>query len=280
MSKNLLSAVGLSAALACLALAPAPALSQDPQAGVNPLLTPNPYNSPPEVKGGPVPRLPGGKPDLQGVWLVRAPGNSMSMLSVETLPGGRGPRKGVITDPPDGKIPYQPWARQKQQDLAKNHMVEESDAHCLLGGFPHASFTPFGFRVLQPPGEVVMVWEFMHAYRVIPLDGRPHIDAKTRLYMGDSRGRWDGDTLVVDVTNQKARPWIDQAADFHSDAIHVVERFTPLDSNNIAYEATIEDPKVYTRPWKIAYFYSRVLDPKYEALEFACIEGERDINNR
>src|SRR6202012_858967 len=80
-----------------------------PQQGVNPLLTPNPYNSPPEVKGGPVPRLPDGKPDLQGVWLVRAPGNSMSMLSVETLPGGRGPRKGVITDPPDGKIPYQPW---------------------------------------------------------------------------------------------------------------------------------------------------------------------------
>jgi hypothetical protein len=98
------------------------------------------------------------------------------------------------------------------------------------------------------------------------------------LFMGDSRGHWEGDTLVVDVTNQMARSWIDQAADFHSDAIHVVERFTPLDSNNIAYEATIEDPKVFTRPWKIAYFYSRVLDPKYEALEFACIEGEVDLS--
>jgi hypothetical protein len=116
-------------------------------------------------------------------------------------------------------------------------MVEESDAHCLLGGFPHASFTPFGFRVLQPPGEVAMVREFMHAYRVIPRDGRPHLDAKTRLYMGDSRGHCEGDTLVVDVTNQKARPW------------------------------------------KIAYFYSRVLDRRYEALKFACIEGERDISN-
>lgn len=250
------------------------------QEGVNPLLTPNPYNSPPEVKGGPVQRLPDGKPDMQGVWLVRVPGNSMSMLSVETLTSARGVRKGVITDPPDGKIPYQPWARQKQVDLAKNHMIEESDAHCLLGGFPHASFTPFGFRLLQPPGEVAMVWEFMHAYRVIPMDGRPHLDAGTKLYMGDSRGHWDGDTLVVDVTNQKGRSWIDQAADFHSDAIHVVERFTMLDSNNMAYEATVEDPKVYTRPWKMAYFFSKYNDPKYEALEFACVEGETDIKNQ
>ncbi len=248
-----------------------------PQQGVNPLLTPNPYNSPPEVKGGPVPRTPDGKPDLQGVWLVRAPGNSMSMLSVESSGAGRGARKGVITDPADGKIPYQPWAREKQKDLAANHMLEESDAHCLLGGFPHASFTPFGFRLLEPPGEVAMVWEFMHAYRVIPMDGRPHVDAKTRLFMGDSRGHWDGDTLVIDVTNQMARPWIDQAADFHSDAIHVVERFTMLDSNNIAYEATVEDPKVYTQPWKMAYFFSKYNDPKYEALEFACIEGEVDM---
>jgi hypothetical protein len=257
---------------------PAGLLAQGQQQGVNPLLTPNPYNSPPEVKGGPVPRLPDGKPDLQGVWLVRAPGNSMSMLSVETTTG-RGGRKGVITDPPDGRIPYQPWAREKQQDLAKNHMLEESDAHCLLGGFPHASFTPFGFRLLQPPGQIVMVWEFMHAYRVIPLDGRPHLDSKTRLFMGDSRGHWEGDTLVVDVTNQYGRGWIDQSANFHSDAIHVVERFTPVDSNNIAYEATIEDPKVYTQPWKMAYFFSKYNDPKYEALEFACIEGEVDLKN-
>ena len=268
--------------LAALSFASAIAFAQGPpppQGGVNPLLTPNPYNSPTEVKGGPVPRLPDGKPDLQGVWLVRAPGNFMSMLSVEAT-NGRGGRRGVITDPADGKIPYQPWAREKQKDLAANHMIEESDAHCLLGGFPHASFTPFGFRLFQPPGEVVMVWEFMHAYRVIPMDGRPHLDAKTKLFMGDSRGHWDGDTLVVDITNQFARPWIDQAADFHSDAIHVVERFTMLDSNNIAYEATIEDPKVYTQPWKMAYFFSKYNDPKYEALEFACIEGENDIKKQ
>jgi len=122
-----------------------------------------------------------------------------------------------------------------------------------------------------------MIWEFMHAYRVIPLDGRPHIDPSIKLYEGDSRGKWEGDTLVIDVTNQSGRSWLDQSANFHSDAIHVVERITPVDSNNLAYEATIEDPKVYTRPWKIKYFFSRIMDPDFEHLEFACIEGEVDL---
>src|ERR1700760_3053475 len=114
----------MKTALLFLPPAPPPAQGPPPPQGVNPLLTANPYNSPPEVKGGPVPRLPDGKPDLQGVWLVRAIGNSMSMISVEAATG-RGARKGVITDPADGKIPYQPWARQKQLDLAENHMLEE-----------------------------------------------------------------------------------------------------------------------------------------------------------
>ena len=257
------------------------ALYGQTQAPVNPLLTGNPYFSPPETKGGPVPRLPDGKPDLQGAWLQRTSNKSMSMFSVEKTPGhpktSIPPTAGIIVDPPDGVIPYQPWARQKQIDLSENHMIEESDAHCLLGGVPHQMYTPFGVRILQPPGYVVMTWEFMHAYRVIPLDGRPHIDPGIKLYEGDSRGKWDGDTLVIDVTNQSGRTWLDQSANFHSDAIHVVERITPVDSNNLAYEATIEDPKVYTRPWKIKYFFSRILDPDFEHLEFACIEGEVDL---
>jgi hypothetical protein len=159
-------------------------------------------------------------------------------------------------------------------------MIEESDAHCLLGGYPHQMYTPFGLRIVQPPGYVAMIWEFMHAYRIIPLDGRPHPDPSVKLYGGDSRGHWEGDTLVIDVANQASRTWIDQSANFHSDAIHVVERLTPIDSNNIGYEATIEDPKVYTRPWKIAYFFSRNLDLKYEPMEFACVEGEVDVTQK
>ncbi len=250
---------------------------------VDPLLNGNPYVSPQEVKGGPIVRLPDGKPDLQGAWLQRTIGNSMSMYSIEQTPGH--PKTsipktaGIVVDPPDGVIPYQPWARQKEIDLSENHMVEESDAHCLLGGVPHQMYTPFGMRILQPPGYVVMTWEFMHAYRIIPLDGRPHVDPSVKLFEGDSRGHWEGDALVVDVTNQVGRTWLDQSANIHSDAIHVVERITPVDSNNLSYEATIDDSKAYTKPWKIAFSYSRILDPKFEHLEFACIEGEADVKN-
>ncbi len=250
---------------------------------VDPLLNGNPYVSPQEVKGGPIVRLPDGKPDLQGAWLQRTIGNSMSMYSIESTPGHPKtsiPRTaGIVVDPPDGVIPYQPWARQKEIDLSENHMVEESDAHCLLGGVPHQMYTPFGMRILQPPGYVVMTWEFMHAYRIIPLDGRPHVAQNVKLFEGDSRGHWEGDTLVVDVTNQVGRTWLDQSANIHSDAIHVVERITPVDSNNLSYEATIDDSKAYTKPWKIAFSYSRILDPKFEHLEFACIEGEADVKN-
>jgi hypothetical protein len=247
---------------------------------VDPLLNGNPYVSPQEVKGGPIVRLPDGKPDLQGAWSQRTAGNTMSMYSVEKTDGHPKtsiPRTaGVIVDPPDGVIPYKPEARLKQIDLGENHMIEESDAHCFLGGVPHQMYTPFGMRILQPPGYTVFTWEFMHAYRIVPMDGRPHIDPSIHLFEGDSRGKWDGDTLVIDVTNQVGRTWIDQSANFHSDAIHVVERITPIDSNNLQYEATVDDPKVYTRPWTIRYFYSRILDPKFEHLEFACIEGEVD----
>jgi len=248
---------------------------------VDPLLNGNPYVSPQEVKGGPIPRLPDGKPDLQGAWLQRTIGNSMSMYSIEKTSGHPKTQipatAGIIVDPPDGQIPYTPEARKKQIDLGENHMVEESDAHCFMGGVPHSMFTPFGMRIVQPPNYVVFTWEFMHSYRIVPLDGRPHVDPKVHLWEGDSRGKWEGDTLVIDVTNQVGRTWLDQSANIHSDAIHVVERITPIDSNNLKYEATVEDPKVYTRPWTVQFNYSRILDPKFEHLEFACIEGEVDM---
>ena len=146
---------------------------------VNPLLNGNPYVSPQEVQGGPIPRLPDGKPDLQGAWSQRTIGNSMSMFSIEKTDGhpksGIPRTAGIIVDPPDGVIPYTPEARARQVDLSENHMVEESDAHCFLGGVPHQMYTPFGMRILQPPGYTVFTWEFMHAYRIVPMDGRPHV---------------------------------------------------------------------------------------------------------
>lgn len=222
-----------------------------------------------------------GKPDMTGYWNAGGGG----LFSIEATEARRNigvfAGRGIITDPPDGKIPYQPWAREKEIDLSTNHTIEESDAHCYSSGIPHMMEAQMGFQILQPPGYVVMLWEYMHNFRIIPTDNRPHtLPASVHLFRGDSVGHWEGDTLVVDVTNQNARTWFDIAANFHSDQIHVVERITPLTENQIRYEATIEDPKVYTRPWKIQFMINRNLTPNYRQMEFACWEGEQDITQR
>ena len=120
-----------------------------------------------------------------------------------------------------------------------------------------------------------MMIEFAHAYRIIPLDGRPHVGENLKLWQGDSRGRWEGNTLVVDVTNHNDKTWFDIVGDFHSDAMRVVERFTVVDADTIDYEATIEDPKVYTRPWKIVFTAARQKEQGFELMEHSCHEGER-----
>jgi hypothetical protein len=140
-------------------------------------------------------------------------------------------------------------------------------------------YTPFGFQILQPAGNVVLLYEAFHSYRIIPLDNRPHIPDPIRLFEGDSRGHWEGDTLVVDVTNQNPGTWFDMAANFHSDALHVVERYTMKDSATIAYEATLDDVKVFSRPWKIAFNLVRNHASDYEQMEYACVEGEKDLQH-
>jgi len=232
-----------------------------------------------QVKAGPFTRLPDGKPDLQGYWQTN---NFFTAFDLETheraefgVPAG----KGVIVDPQDGRIPYQPWALQKKKDLAEHHMFEDPQAHCYLSGVPRQMYTPFGFQILQPPGYVVLLYEAFHSYRIIPLDAHPHISDAIRLFEGDSRGHWEGDTLVVDVTNQNDSTWFDMAGNFHSDALHVIERYTPVDANTINYEATLEDPKVFTRPFKIAFSFGRNTEADYQQMEYACVEGEKDLQH-
>jgi len=227
----------------------------------------------------PFTRLPDGKPDMQGYWETAV---FFSAFDLEThekaqfeIPAG----KGVVVDPPDGKIPYQPWALEKKKDLSEHHLFEDPQAHCYLSGVPRQMYTPFGFQILQPAGSVVLLYEAFHSYRIIPLDGRPHIPDAIRLFEGDARGHWEGDTLVVDVTNQNPGTWFDMAANFHSDALHVVERFTMKDSRTIAYEATLDDTKVFTRPWKIAFNLNRSHASDYEQMEYACVEGEKDLQH-
>jgi len=124
---------------------------------------------------------------------------------------------------------------------------------------------------------VVILYESNHSYRVIPLDGRPHPPAQVKLWMGDSRGRWEGNTLVVDVTNFNEETWIDSHGSFHSDALHVVERWTPAGPDRIDYSVTLEDPKVFTRPWKMAFAVNRNREKNYEIWEDSRHEGEQDV---
>jgi len=224
-------------------------------------------------------RLADGKPDMQGYWETR---NFFSAFDLEThekaefgVPAGHG----VVVDPPNGKIPYQPWALEKKKDILEHHLFDDPQAHCWLSGVPRQMYTPFGFQILQPPGYMVLLYEAFHSYRIIPLDGRPHASAAIHMFEGDSRGHWERDTLVVDVTNQNEKTWFDMAGNFHSDALHVIERYTMTDLNTIQYEATLEDPKVFTQPWKIAFELGRNREPDYEQMEYACVEGEKDLEH-
>lgn len=232
-----------------------------------------------QAKAGPFTRLKDGKPNFQGTWQA---GTFAPAYDVEDhpqaqfeIPAG----KGVIVDPPDGKIPYQDWANKKRNDLLRNHMYQDPEAHCNEAGVPRQMYAPFGYQIFQPEGYVVMFFEAFHAYRIIKMDNSPHLPAGIKLFEGDSRGHWEGDTLVVDVTNQNDKTWFDMAGNFHSDKIHVVERFTPVDSNTIRYEAKIEDPEVYTRPFTMRFDIVRMPGPNFEMMEFACVEGERDLQH-
>jgi hypothetical protein len=231
------------------------------------------------AKPGPVLRMPDGKPDIQGYWDAKTFAAAFDIEDHPVAMFGIPPGKGVVVDPPDGKIPYQPWAAAKKKDLYEHHMYQDPEAHCVLSGVPRQMYAPFGFQILQPPGYVVIAFEAFNAFRIIPLDGRPHPPASIKMYEGDSRGHWEGDTLVVDVTNQNDKTWFDMAGNFHSDQIHVIERLTPLNADTIKYEATIEDPKVYTRPWKMGFEIGRNRQPGYELMEFACVEGEQDLKH-
>jgi hypothetical protein len=230
---------------------------------------------------GPTPHTADGHPDMSGYW--NAGNNGGAVFEVQkhaarsrSLPAG----DGAIVDPSDGLIPYQPWAAEKAKDNFEHHLADEPELHCYESGLPNQMYRQFGFQILQPAGYVVMNWEFMHAVRIIPADNRPHVlPPSQKLFQGDSVGHWDGDTLVVDTTNLNDRTWLDSAGNIHSDQMHVVERFSMVNDRTINYEATIEDPKAYTRPWKVAFPLNRNMQPNYEQMEFACIEGNSDLEH-
>jgi hypothetical protein len=229
------------------------------------------------------PKTPDGRPDIRGYWA-----RTLQSLTLEERgPAVPEPRKAAvrrasaIVDPPDGLIPYQPWAAAQRRENFEKYV--DPLAECYLPGahrFPYISSG--GSLFLQPRGDqqVVMLHEEIHMHRVIPTDGRPHIPANIKLYEGDPIGRWEGNTLVIDITNVNGKTWFDQIGDFLSDSAHIVERWTLFDPDMIYVQTTIEDPKVYTRPWKYALSMVRMnkVDPDFkELIEEACYEGNRDL---
>ena len=218
------------------------------------------------------PRTPDGQPNLQGLW--RGQGGGVENIEAHAGNGDVNAGPTWIVDTADGKIPYQPWAVEQR----KEHFAKYIDPNvpCFSSGVPRMLYTPGDITIVQTSGTFVITHSRSHTFRVIPIGSEPRIDASVRLALGTSRGHWDGNTLVVDVTNQNGKVWLDQAANFYSEAVHVVERFTMIDANTIHYEARIDDPVVYTSPWTMVFAIRRTTDPRYEVFEEACHEGERD----
>ena len=222
-------------------------------------------------------RTSDGKPDLNGVWQAL----NAAAWDIQDHSGQLGvpPGQGIVEG---NEIPYQPWAAaKKKENFANRATADQTEANCFMPGVPRATYMPYPFQIVQTPKLLAVTYEFAHALRNIPIDGSPHPDGLPDAWMGDSRGRWDGDTLVVDVTNFNDQTWFDRAGNFHSDALHVVERYTLNDTDHIRYEATIEDPKVFTKSWKISMPLYRLIDKNTKLLEYECVfylQEERSKN--
>ncbi len=197
--------------------------------------------------------------DLRGIWMVE----NKADASLE--------RAHVIVDPPDGKIPYRPEAAAEQKQNFANRATADPETRCFQPGVPRAAYLPSPFQIFQNDRAVYMVYQDVHAYRIIYLNGSPHNEG-LGYAMGDSRGHWEGNTLVADVSSFSDTTWLDATGDYHSDELHVVERYTHMNPDTLLYEATIEDPKVFTRSWKIRMPLR--LRKGIQILEDECEEGE------
>jgi hypothetical protein len=225
-----------------------------------------------QAQAGPaIPRAADGKPDLSGIWQVLD--NSLDG-NIEPHAASYGVRagQGAIVDPPDGKIPYLPAALAKRQENYKNR-AKDPVAYCFKPGVPRITYIPFPFQISQTPKMIQITYEFVHNYRSIYLNGSEHLPG-IDFFNGDSRAKWDGDTLVVDVTNLNDDPahptWFDASGNYHSDALHVVERWTRTGPDTMVYRATMEDRKVFSRPWTLEVLLYRHLEKNFRMMEYEC----------
>ena len=175
-----------------------------------------------------------------------------------------------------GAIPYQPSALARKRENVAKRATLDPERKCYLPGVPRITYMPHPFQIVQQADKVSVLYEYLNTVRYIYMNGNPHPEGPIDWWMGDARGRWEGNTLVVDVIHFNDQTWFDRAGNFHSDALHVTERFTRLGLDHMTYEATIEDPKVFTRPWKMNMTLYRRQDKNMELLEYECYAYERD----
>ncbi len=225
----------------------------------------------PSVAGAQVPRTADGKPNLQGIWQVRnrAAADLEDHAAKNGMPAGRSVVEG-------GTIPYQPWALAKKRENFANRATADPLSKCYMPGVPRIMYMEFPFHIFQTRDHIAIAFEWSQVFRLIYTNGKPG-PGGFEFWMGDSRGRWEGDTLVVDVTNHNDRTWFDMAGNFHSEALHVVERYTLTDADTIQYEVTLEDPKVFTRPWKMSMplYRQKNMD---RILEYQCQAEAEEAN--
>jgi len=219
------------------------------------------------------PRTADGQPNLQGIWEAPMAGG---LNNIE----GRNPQRAATTlvvDPPEGTIPYQPWAREQKAENAAKYI--DPYYHCTPITAPRIMASLRARQILQFQGHLTIVNESGgHSFRVVYLDGRPHLPPDIKLWRGDSRGRWDGNTLEIETTNLTGQSWFSQGGDFFSDVLKMTERMALVDADTILYTVTIDDRKVATRPWTIAFALERAKDKTYEVMEEACWENEQDTS--
>ncbi|MBI4887536.1 MAG: hypothetical protein HY824_10610 [Acidobacteria bacterium] len=214
--------------------------------------------------GQAVPRAPDGTPDLSGIWQAvnSAAWNILPHTAEPGVPAGLG-----VVDGND--MPYTPAAAATQRDNYANRATRDPETKCWLPGVPRATYMGLPFQIVQTPAQISILYEYAHTLRNVFMNS-PHPRGPIEFWMGDSRGRWDGDTLVVDVVHFNDQTWFDRAGHHHSELLHVVERYTPTSRDHMNYEVTIEDPKVFTRPWKMSMPLYRRLDSNMQLLDYEC----------
>lgn len=242
----------------------------------------------------PAPRTADGKPNLSGIWQTLNTANwdlqthaARPSLAVVRGPEGDVPAAaglalGAIGGVPGGigvvegnEIPYLPAAAAKKKENFENVLARDPEVKCFLPGVPRVMYMPYPVQIFQGPNRIMMVGEYATTNRIIHMDKVEPPPVET--WMGHSVGRWEGDTLVVDTTGQPEPTWLDRSGNFHSDALRVVERYTPLTPYHLTYEVTIEDPKVFTRPWKMSMPLYRRMEPNIQLMEYKCVQFVEEL---